>query len=149
MTYEIQKIEKEYVQHYQELVDCSSLVKAGKYIPDTYYVKNTVFVALMKVKSILRQRFPAKIDNFYKIPVNSCFRYPFTVLFGNKIDYPDMTDCRGHWTGLAIDFDFVSFTAQTGIDAKHLLMALNDAGFEQNLKNKGVPNEDHHLTLMK
>lgn len=121
----------------RRLVSCSDLAKCGRLygVEDSMLVSSAVRGCLFEARQKIQKKLPNDYGLF-QIPLNSCYRRPFTVVEG-KIDYLDLTTMASHFTGLSVDVDFKTFEEDTGLPRVELYRALVTGGLENSLlKNK-------------
>ena len=125
--------QKKYIYYRSQLVDVSDCVSSGSYEIDVVKVNYEVAKVLRNIRSFLIKNF--KLDYDFKLPLNSLYRPVFSVL-GKEIDYKDVYDSFGHWTGFAIDVSFPVFCGRTGRSEYLFRQILLDNGFEQPFRDE-------------
>ena len=125
-----------YLYNHLPLVSASTICKPGKYFEngDSWKVADVMGECLLNTWKLMKRRH--NLDNFFKFPVNSLTRKPFTVLYTGKTDYLDLTTFFAHWLGLSVDFDFKMFENDTGLGREALMKALSDNGLFQPFGNE-------------
>lgn len=114
------------LHNYQHLLNCSIICKNGQSFRPRYFkLYPTVMMRLFQIKDKLVKA--GKVGEDFKFAMNRLYDPPMCQInVGNgwAIDYDDMPDRRGHYTGKSFDVSRGLLAQDTGMDFEKELVPL-------------------------